>query len=712
MKVVRCLSIVLSVALLSGCTLLNKPAEPIDVGPEIAPPIVLDEALITLTVSDVHGFLDAAGTIVAQFSPMMGAPMIKMVIGNQLGDPQLAGFAPGKGLAVVMLDASNTFAVAEVEAAQSDAYVQGLQGKGFLTRTMDGLVLIGKTAGQLNAAERLAQTVQAELLDAKRSPSVRIALQPAEMIAKNEEVITAGLKKMVDQMQQASASNEMAGVQKILEAEMKVFLSLGRQIDSVEVEIQAVDGSIHVREVVQPMAGSRFSAFCNAPALNDFNPALHSSLLGDGAVNMEFCIRNPRAYSDFIAGECAALEDVMSLDKSIMEGWVSYMERWMSIMKGTVCETVLTGSGTPIGMGYLIEINDEAETLAVLRSIETDIGAMGLLRLYEALGMPLSVEFKENIRKHAGVKIHQLKIDLSMEEMPAEQRKTFESMMGNMTYSMAIYKGALIYTMGEGEIGDVIDQMKKSAVSPAPLAARGTFLAGAICYADFDAGKYFEFISAMMKAIPDAPESMQKFGEIFKGADPVVMSGFCNSGRFESRSQIPGSLLVRLAQAGQMMVMENMQKQAAMQTEKKKQKPEGPVPEGTLNLLDGSEVQLSSHIGKQVVVLDFWASWCGPCRKGLPVVQQVSEQFAGMDVVFYAVNLREDESSIKTFLAANGITLPVAMDDGKLSEAFGVSGIPHTVIIGKGGNIQSVHTGFSPELETQLSADISAALAE
>jgi len=296
--------------------------------------------------------------------------------------------------------------------------------------------------------------------------------------------------------------------------------------------------------------------------------------------------------------------------------------------------------------------------------------------------------------------------------MPAEQREMMESMLGDMTYDIAIYKDAVIYTMGNDKIEDLIDRLKDSSISPVPLVARGTFPDGAFYYGDFDVGKYFSFINAMVSEIPDSPDSLQKIAETLAGSEPVTMSGFCNNGRLEARSEIPGGLLIRAAQAGQMIAMEAMQKKAARQAEKKKEQLESPAPDTTLNVLDGATVKLSDHIGKQVVVLDFWASWCGPCRRGLPIIQKAADQFADADVVFYAINLREDEDTIKKFFGEAGLTLPVVMDDGTLGDAFGVSGIPHTVIIGKDGTIQTVHTGFSLELETQLPEEISAALAD
>jgi len=713
MKFIRCLFAVLSILLLAGCTTPMEPAKPIDVGPPIEAPAVLDDAMVTLTISDMHGFLDGAGTVASQISPMLGGPVLKTMLGSKLGDPQLAGFAPSNGLAVVMLDPTNVFAVAEVQPAQVVSYVQGLQSMGLVAKQQGGLLLVATGAGQLAVAETLAVKVQAGLLESKRDPSLRLSMKPSELIADNEKVITAGLQQMMEQMKQASVSNNVMDVQKILEAELQVFLSLGRQVDSVEVALAPIDGAIHLSKIVQPVAASRLAAYCNAPVLNDYNPQVQAGMLPDGVVEMECCMRNPDALIEFFNGEITSLYETMGFDPAFAVQWAEYMSRWMGAMGSTVCESVLTEGGKPFGFSILEDVKDEDAMLEVLRNMSTDLEAAGFFRWYESMGMPMTVEFEENVRQVAGVPIHRLTMNYSFENMPAEQRATIESMMGDMAFDVAIYKEVLIYTSGgEGEIEKMIDQLKTAVTPPTQLAARSAFPSGGDYYVDLDVGGYFKFASSLLGEVPEVSPMFEKLNSVLSGAEPIVMTGYCNSGRMKFCSRISADLLVRCAQAGQMIAMETAQKKAAMPAEQEMQQPAGPAPDGTLQLLDGSTVPLSSFMGQKVVVLDFWASWCGPCRKGLPMVQIVADYFAGSDVAFYAVNLREDAETVKKFFADAGLSLPVALDDGTLSEAFGVNGIPHTVIIGKDGNIKSVHTGFSDDLDAKLTGEINAALAE
>lgn len=132
----------------------------------------------------------------------------------------------------------------------------------------------------------------------------------------------------------------------------------------------------------------------------------------------------------------------------------------------------------------------------------------------------------------------------------------------------------------------------------------------------------------------------------------------------------------------------------------------------TLPLLDGGEVDLAVHNGKNIVILDFWATWCKPCVLALPILVEVAEAYEDRGVVFYAVNLREKPQVIQTFLERKAMDFRVALDkDAGVGKLYGVQGIPQTVIIGKDGTVQAVHVGLLPDLKKKLSGELDALLA-
>ena len=130
------------------------------------------------------------------------------------------------------------------------------------------------------------------------------------------------------------------------------------------------------------------------------------------------------------------------------------------------------------------------------------------------------------------------------------------------------------------------------------------------------------------------------------------------------------------------------------------------APEVTLPLLDGGEIKISDFKNKKVLVLDFWATWCGPCRMAMPIIDEVAAEYKDKDVAVYAVNVNEGAKKIQEFVDKMELTLPIAMDAGKAAQLYHANSIPRTVVIGKNGRIQAVHLGYSPYLKRELTKQI------
>jgi thiol-disulfide isomerase/thioredoxin len=130
----------------------------------------------------------------------------------------------------------------------------------------------------------------------------------------------------------------------------------------------------------------------------------------------------------------------------------------------------------------------------------------------------------------------------------------------------------------------------------------------------------------------------------------------------------------------------------------------------TLSGVSGDSLPLSTLRGK-VVVVDFWATWCGPCRKQHPLYEEVRTRFADSgSVEFLSVNTDEDRSVVVPFLEENQWRHPVYFEDG-LSALLRIASIPTTLILDKQGRIFSRMNGFIPEtFVEQLTARVQEAL--
>jgi peroxiredoxin len=137
-----------------------------------------------------------------------------------------------------------------------------------------------------------------------------------------------------------------------------------------------------------------------------------------------------------------------------------------------------------------------------------------------------------------------------------------------------------------------------------------------------------------------------------------------------------------------------------------------PAPAFTTTDVEGKPIDLKSSLGKKVVLLDFWATWCGPCIQALPEIDEVAKKYADKGLVFYAVNVGEDPATIKEFLTKTKLESTIAMSvDGTIPKLYNVEGIPQTVLIGKDGKVQVVHVGFSSQLGKTLTKQVEDLLA-
>ena len=132
----------------------------------------------------------------------------------------------------------------------------------------------------------------------------------------------------------------------------------------------------------------------------------------------------------------------------------------------------------------------------------------------------------------------------------------------------------------------------------------------------------------------------------------------------------------------------------------------GDTPALVLNGLDGKEYQLSDYRGK-VVVLNFWATWCGPCVKEMPSLENLARHMSGEQFALLTVNFGEKPARIRPFLKKVGIDLPVLLDpDMRISRAWVKKGLPTTYIIGPDQKIKYRLLGDlqwdAPEVEQKI----------
>jgi thiol-disulfide isomerase/thioredoxin len=121
--------------------------------------------------------------------------------------------------------------------------------------------------------------------------------------------------------------------------------------------------------------------------------------------------------------------------------------------------------------------------------------------------------------------------------------------------------------------------------------------------------------------------------------------------------------------------------------------------------LTGQQVSLDQFKGK-IVMLDFWATWCGPCRMTMPVVENLQKEYADT-MVLLAINLQESRDAVRDYTRAQGIRARVLLDqEGSVGQMYGAEGIPLQILIDKQGIIRFAMSGFDPRMASRLRAEI------
>lgn len=127
----------------------------------------------------------------------------------------------------------------------------------------------------------------------------------------------------------------------------------------------------------------------------------------------------------------------------------------------------------------------------------------------------------------------------------------------------------------------------------------------------------------------------------------------------------------------------------------------GPAPAFTLTALSGQQAALSQFKG-QVVMVNFWATWCGPCQQEMPLLDQMYRKYKPAGFTLIGVNVDKETPVVKELLARKPVSFPVLLDPAnQVSKAYHVDEMPSTVIIDRKGEIRFIHRGYKPGDENE-----------
>ncbi len=132
-----------------------------------------------------------------------------------------------------------------------------------------------------------------------------------------------------------------------------------------------------------------------------------------------------------------------------------------------------------------------------------------------------------------------------------------------------------------------------------------------------------------------------------------------------------------------------------------------PSPDFHLPRLGADTLLRLTELRGKIVLVDFWASWCGPCRESLPQYEKLYTEYPRSDFEIVAINLDEDLADAKKFLAAHPVSYPIALDPaGNVPKAFGLVGMPTSYLLDRNGVVRMSYQGFKTEDLDRLRQEI------
>lgn len=132
----------------------------------------------------------------------------------------------------------------------------------------------------------------------------------------------------------------------------------------------------------------------------------------------------------------------------------------------------------------------------------------------------------------------------------------------------------------------------------------------------------------------------------------------------------------------------------------------GVAPDFTLKSNSGKNLKLSEFRG-QVVMINFWATWCGPCRQEMPLLNRIQEQYRKAGFILLGVNIDDRPEAAQAMAKNLGVNFPILFDTEKrVSRFYDVNAMPSTLLVDRDGKVRYVHLGYRPGYETRYEAQV------
>lgn len=565
----------LAATMLAATAWAQMPMQPGGAQQGAAPmPQSFDQALVVVEIGDLQGLINNAGALAAQVNPMFNAEMLRMQAGQMLGDPQLAGFAPGGGLTLGFFAPNTMIAFAEVGSAQIDTYVQALRTQGRFAAKSGGLIAIAGSQAALDAGLKMAPGA-AQALGNEPSPTVKVTAYMPRVMSAYGPMMQMMLGMIAMQgtaaMQQQGADVAAAQqAQQILQIELLGLMQVLNETEVLTLEFAMPMKGFVVEVGVQPKAGTGLADFLSAPV----KPAddLMAMLPGQGAVRGSFGM-NGQAFSKFgmeiVENALAQMTNVTPADKEKLREVARVALK--SGSSGTAFDVVYPDQGLISGATVArFEDGGAAQAVDTMEKTMQQFGAMGMMNVQSQQGISVDTQFTRDVRKHKSVAIHQLRTKVEIDaQADAQAAQGARAILGDgITVDIAAVGDKVVQAVNGVEIEPLIDAVNAGRHPQAtPLAVVQTVGPGMQGYMALNAGRLIQALIPMISsqpqfaAQPGLGQTLQAAGASLQEAPPLAMGYAIGTGAGKGTLVVPAPLIATMAQTIAMMQMQAAQQQ-------------------------------------------------------------------------------------------------------------------------------------------------------
>jgi hypothetical protein len=519
--------------------------------------IASDKVMACVIISDLEASIDHIEEIAAAFAPEQAQPgMLKSQLETMVNDPGLIYLDDVMPLVLMVLKTDKTNepppTVLFMRHAADQPYEEAAKRAGMVTKVVDRVLALARTADVLDMAEQLVP-VYRNIASEDVKSDLRLSLDINSLMEVYGSTIQAQVDTMVETIgglaamgQPGASPDQTAQMAKILKLEAKALLLLLADIELIQLDLNLAADAIAIDEIVVAKAGTALADLLDGPPVGE-NRAL--GILSEPGF-MTYAIQlDPKGSSEFVLHFINQLKEDPDAAEFLTPELVELyggMDEWTG---SEMAFAMRATDDLPFTMESVTSIVDEAKYLDVVeQGISLLAPGSGLGNMYKEMGMEFSMALEKDVRTHAGVAVHRMKMDLNMPNVPEAEAAPIKRMMKDV--EMAFARGYYLSSQDPASLDKMIDKALAGAkAEDVTLRAREVFGAGQRAYFDLD---FIGLMKAAMEMIPPGmPNPMAMFLSQVTSTEPMAFAATSAGNRAQIQVRIPLAPFIEIAGAAQ-----------------------------------------------------------------------------------------------------------------------------------------------------------------